>query len=121
MFSSLMTGAIGLKGLDLASSIDLAAARGFDGVWFDITEAKAIADEKGVDHLKDMFASKGVKPGGWGAPVRWQDVANRDADLEALKPLAELGVALGNPYTTSGIMPANNDRALSGSPPLPRR
>jgi sugar phosphate isomerase/epimerase len=44
--------------------------------------------------------------------VRWQDDANRDADLEALKPLAELGVALGNPYTTSGIMPANNDRAF---------
>lgn len=110
MFTSLMAGAIGIKGLDLASLIELAAASGHDGVWFDITEAKAIADDKGLDHLKDMFASKGVQPGGWGAPVRWQDDANRDADLEALKPLAELGVALGNPYTTTGIMPANNDR-----------
>jgi sugar phosphate isomerase/epimerase len=110
MYSSLMTGAIGLRGLGLEESIDLAANAGFDAVWFDIASAKAIADEKGVDHLKDLFASKGVKPGGWGATVRWQDDANRDADLEALKPLAALGVELGNPFTTSGIMPANNDR-----------
>ncbi len=110
MYSSLMTGAIGLKGLSLEESIDLAAATGFDGVWFDIAEARAIADDKGVDYVKDLFARKGVKPGGWGATVRWQDDEHRDADLEALKPLAALGVALGNPFTTSGIMPANNDR-----------
>ena len=110
MYTSLMAGAIGLRGLSLEDSIDLAANAGFDGVWFDIAEAKAIADDKGVDYVKDLFASKGVKPGGWGATVRWQDDANRDADLEALKPLAALGVELGNPFTTSGIMPANNDR-----------
>ncbi len=111
MYTSLMAGAIGLRGLSLEESIDLAANAGFDGVWFDIAEAKAIADDKGVDYVKDLFASKGVKPGGWGATVRWQDDAHRDADLEALKPLAALGVELGNPFTTSGIMPANNDRA----------
>ena len=110
MYSSLMTGAIGLRGLGLEESIDLAAKAGFDAVWFDIAAAKAIADEKGVDYVKDLFASKGVKPGGWGATVRWQDDAHRDADLEALKPLAALGVELGNPFTTSGIMPANNER-----------
>ncbi len=110
MYTSLMTGAIGIKGLSLEQSIDLAAQTGFDGVWFDIKEAKALADQHGVDHVKDLFASKGVRPGGWGAPVRWQDDAQRDADLEALKPLADLGVALGNPFTTTGIMPGTNDR-----------
>ena len=110
MYSSLMPGAIGIKGLSLQDSIALAAQAGFDAVWFDIKEAKALADQHGVDHLKDLFASKGVKPDGWGAPVRWQDDANRDADLEALKPLADLGVALGNPFTTTGIMPGNDER-----------
>lgn len=110
MYTSLMPGAIGLKGLSLQDSIDLAAQAGFDGVWFDIKEAKAIADQYGVDHLKDLFASKGVKPGGWGGPVRWQDDTQRNADLEALKPLAELGVALGNPFATTGIMPGNDER-----------
>lgn len=112
MYSTLMTGAIGLRGLGLEESIDLAANAGFDGVWFDIAAAKAIADDKGVDYVKDLFVSKGVNPGGWGATVRWQDDEHRDADLEALKPLAALGVELGNPFTTSGIMPANNDRAF---------
>lgn len=110
MYTSLMTGAIGIKGVTLEESIDLAANAGFDGVWFDIKEAKSLADQHGVDHVRDLFASKGVRPGGWGAPVRWQDDAQRDADLEALKPLAELGVALGNPFTTTGIMPGTNDR-----------
>ncbi len=110
MYSSLMPGAIGIKGLSLQDSIDLAAQSGFDAVWFDIKEAKALADQHGADYVKDLFASKGVKPGGWGAPVRWQDDANRNADLEALKPLADLGVALGNPFTTTGIMPANDER-----------
>ncbi len=110
MYTSLMAGAIGIKGLSLEESIDLAANSGFDAVWFDIKEAKTLADQHGVDHVKDLFASKGVKPGGWGAPVRWQDDAQRDTDLEALKPLAELGVALGNPFTTTGIMPGTDER-----------
>ena len=110
MYSSLMTGAIGIKGLTLEESIALAAQTGFDAVWFDIKEASALADANGVDYVKELFASQGVKPGGWGAPVRWQDDANRDADLEALKPLAELGVALGNPFTTTGIMPGTDER-----------
>lgn len=110
MYSSLMTGAIGIKGFSLEESIALAADTGFDGVWFDIKEARRLADEHGVDHVRELFASRGVRPGGWGAPVRWQDDAHRDEDLAALPPLAELGVALGNPFTTSGIMPGNNER-----------
>jgi len=110
MYASLMTRAIGIKDFSLEESIALAADTGFAGVWFDIASAKAIADEHGVAHLKELFSSRGVRPGGWGATVRWQDDTQRDADLEALKPLAELGVELGNPFTTTGIMPGNNER-----------
>lgn len=110
MYSSLMTGAIGIKGFSLEESSALAADTGFEAVWFDIREAKSIADEHGVDHVRDLFASRGIRPGGWGAPVRWQDDAQRDDDLAALPALAELGVALGNPFTTTGIMPGNDER-----------
>lgn len=110
MYATLMTGAIGIKGLTLEDSIALAADTGFEGVWFDIREAKALADAHGVQHVKDLFADKGVRPGGWGAPVAWEDDSKRDADIEALKPLAELGVELGNPFTTSGIMPGSHDQ-----------
>lgn len=110
MYPSLMAGAIGIGKLNLQESIAMAAGTGFEGVWFDITEAKALADEHGVDYVKELFESKSVRPGGWDAPVRWQDDSQRGDDLAALPALAELGVALGNPYTTTGIMPANNDR-----------
>lgn len=110
MYASLMTGAIGIKGFGLEESIALAADTGFAGVWYDIREAKRLADEQGVDHVRELFASRGVRPGGWGAPVRWQDDAQRDEDLAALPALAELGVALGNPFTTTGIMPGHDER-----------
>lgn len=110
MYSSLMTGAIGIKGFGLEESIALAADTGFDGVWFDIKAAASFADEHGADHVRELFSSRGVRPGGWGAPVRWQDDAHRDEDLAALPALAELGVALGNPFTTTGIMPGSNER-----------
>lgn len=110
MYSSLMTRAIGIKDFTLEESIALAADTGFEGVWFDITSAKALADEHGVEYVKELFSSRGVRPGGWGATVRWQDDTKRDADLEALAPLAEFGVELGNPFTTTGIMPGNDER-----------
>lgn len=110
MYSSLMTGAIGIKGFGLEESIALAADTGFDAVWFDIKVAKSLADDHGVDHVRELFTSRGVRPGGWSAPVRWQDDAQRDQDLAALPALAELGVALGNPFTTTGIMPGHDER-----------
>lgn len=110
MYSSLMTRAIGIKDFSLEESIALAADTGFKGVWFDIKTAKSLADEHDVNYVKGLFSSRGIRPGGWGAPVRWQDDINRDADLEALAPLAELGAELGNPFTTTGIMPGNDER-----------
>jgi len=110
MYSSLMTRAIGIKDFSLEESIALAADTGFKGVWFDIKSAREIADEHGVNYVKELFSSRGIRPGGWGATVRWQDDAHREADLEALAPLAEFGVELGNPFTTTGIMPGHDER-----------
>jgi len=110
MYASLMTRAIGIKDFSLEESIALAADTGFQGVWFDIKSAREMADEHSVDYVKELFSSRGIRPGGWGATVRWQDDAHREADLEALAPLAEFGVELGNPFTTTGIMPGHDER-----------
>ena len=110
MINTLQPGTIGIRGLDLQGTIDLAKSAGFEGVSFEITEAKAIAGEHGIDHVRAMFADAGIRPALWHPGVNWQDDAVRDAQIEAMRPLAELGAALGVTRVTTGIMPGNNDR-----------
>lgn len=110
MINTLLPGAIGISGLSLAESIKLAHDAGFQGVAFDIVEAKAIADAHGVAHLHAMFEDAGVRPALWSPPVDWQDDARRDSQIANLAPFAELGAALGATNVTTGIMPANNER-----------
>jgi len=110
MYNALVPNTIGIRGLDLKGSIDLARSAGFEGVWFDIVEAKAIADAHGVDHVRAMFADAGIRPALWNTGVNWFDDEKRDAQIEAMKPLAEVAVALGATNVTTGIMPGNNMR-----------
>jgi len=110
MYTTLIPDAIGIKGRSLAEAIDLAAQAGYQGVTFSIREAKEIADQHGVDHVKTMFAEKGVRPAVWSAPMRWQDGPEREEHLAALPAYAELGAELGAAGTTTGIMPGNNER-----------
>ncbi|HEV2072400.1 MAG TPA: sugar phosphate isomerase/epimerase family protein [Thermomicrobiales bacterium] len=110
MFNALIPGVIGIRGLNLAESINLAKEAGFQGVSFDIVEAKTIADEHGVDHLRAMFADAGLRPAVWSPPVNWTSDETRDRQIAELGPYAELGAQLGATNVTTGIMPANNDR-----------
>lgn len=108
MYNLLVPGMIGIHNIGLADSIKLAKDAGFEGVSFDIFEAQAYADEHGVDALKELFGD--VTPGVWNPGVNWQDDDNRDAQIEALKPVLDLAQELGSTNVTTGIMPANNDR-----------
>lgn len=110
MFNTLLPGAIGIKGLNLPESIALAREAGFDGVAFDIVEAKEIADTHGVARLRAMFEEAGIRPGNWSPPVNWQNDEIRDQQIANLGPYAELGAALGATNVTTGIMPGTNDR-----------
>lgn len=109
MFKNLSPGAIGIRGLSLPESIDLAKASGFAGIDFSIREAAALADEHGLDHVRTLFQNAGVLPGQWGLPVAW----NKDewaADLEQLPKLAALGRELGCTRTATWCPSGSNDR-----------
>lgn len=108
MYSALIPGCIGIHGLNLADSIKIAREAGFEGVAFDIYEAKSYADEHGIDALKELFG--GTIPGVWDTRVNWQDDATREASIEAMKPVLDLAQELGATNVTTGIMPANNER-----------
>lgn len=110
MFNTLIPGVIGIRGLNNEESIALAKEAGFQGVSFDIQEAKTLADAHGIDHVRSMFSDAGIRPANWSPPVAWQNDEVRDAQLAELPPLAELGAELGATNITTGIMPANNDR-----------
>lgn len=110
MYNALLPNAIGITGLNLADSITLAKDAGFQGVAFDIAEAREIAGSRGIDALKAMFEDAGIRPAVWGPPVNWTNDAVRDEQIANLGPYAEVAVALGATNVTTGIMPANNER-----------
>jgi sugar phosphate isomerase/epimerase len=110
VYNALIPGTIGIKGLNLQESIDLARDAGFEGVSFDVREAKSLADQHGVDHVRALFDDAGIRPALWDTGVSWSDDEKRDAQIEALKPLAELAASLGATNVTTGIMPGNDAR-----------
>lgn len=104
-------GAVGIRGLDLAEQIALTAKAGFDSLIFDVREAAALADRRGADEVKGLFARAGVAPGGWGLPVAWQNDHQWRDDLRDLPRLAALGRALGSDRVFTWVPPGSNERA----------
>jgi sugar phosphate isomerase/epimerase len=112
MFKNLSPGAIGIRDLSLAESIELAAKTGFEGVDFGIREAAALADERGIEHVRAVFENAGIRPGQWGLPVAWNNDDRWEADLLELPKLAAVGRALGCTRTATWCPPASDDRAF---------
>ncbi|HWV36391.1 MAG TPA: sugar phosphate isomerase/epimerase family protein [Thermomicrobiales bacterium] len=110
MYNALLPGAIGIKNMALPDLVKLAAEAGYAGVNFEVREAKALADEHGIEYVKALFTDNNLKAAGWGIPVHWQDDTQRDQQLAELPAFAEVAVALGATNGLTGIMPGNNER-----------
>jgi sugar phosphate isomerase/epimerase len=111
MYTCLNTGAIGIKNFTLAQSIDLAKQTGFAGVDFNIREAAQLAGEHGIDYVRNLFASAGIKPGSWGAPVEWRkDDETWQRGLDDLPRLAQVAQQLDAPRMTTWVMPNSDTR-----------
>ena len=110
MYPNLNTGAIGVKAT-LPEAIDYAKRYGFSGIDFSIVEAATLAETQGVDYVKNLFQSQGVRPGSFGFPVEYRkDAAAWREGLDALPAQAELAVALGCDRTATWLLPADNER-----------
>ena len=111
MFKNFNPNMIGLRGRPLADALAMAAEGGFAGVDFDIREAAALADAHGLEHVRGMFASAGLRPGQWSLPVAYrQDDDQYRAAMADLPRLAALGRALGCTRTCTGVGPGSPDR-----------
>jgi len=112
VFKNLSPGAIGIRGLSLAESIDLASKTGFAGIDFSIREAAQLADQHDVAYVQDLFHSAGILPGQWGLPVVWnKEEVEWQQGLSELPALAVLGQALGCTRTATWCLSGSNERA----------
>ena len=111
MYKTLSPGAIGIRGLSLAESLNLANETGFDGLDFSIAEAAALAEARDAGYVRALFEEAGIKYGAWGMPVRWQHPDWRD-DLAALPAYAALGAEIGALRTSTWCPPSSSERAF---------
>ncbi len=105
MYQTLSPGAIGVRGLSLSESIDLARATGFAGLDFSIQEAA----EMGAAAARALFDEAGIKYGAWGLPVRWNTDSWRD-DLAGLPRFAEVAAEMGATRCSTWCPPASDER-----------
>jgi sugar phosphate isomerase/epimerase len=109
VYTSLSAGAIGIRA-SLPEQIELAKKVGFQGLDFSIQEATSLAQRKGIDHVRGLFSSAGIKPGCWGLPVNFRkDDESWQEGLAALPGQVEVAVALDCLRTATWIMPFSDE------------
>ena len=112
MYKSLSPGAIGIRGLSLAESVELAKTTGFAGLDFSIQQAAQLAADGGAARVKDLFAAAGIRFGAWGLPVDWRSEGWR-ADLAELPRYAALAAEMGADRVSTWCPPSSTERAFT--------
>ena len=108
MYKTLSPGALGIGGLSLADSLQLAKQTGFGGLDFNIREAA----EMGADAAAALFTDAGIKYGAWGLTVRWQSDEWRD-DLAELPRFATVAAAMGATRCSTWCPPSSATRPFA--------
>ena len=109
MYKTLSPGAIGIRGISLADSLQLAQRAGFQGLDFNIVEAAQLAADGGPQRVAHLFEKAGLRYGSWGLPVDWQGDGWRD-DVAELPRYAELAAELGALRTSTWCPPTSSER-----------
>jgi sugar phosphate isomerase/epimerase len=105
MFRNLSPGAIGISA-NLVESLELAKSAGFEGLDLPMGEAMQLAEEKGADYVKELYANAGLRMGGWGLPVDWRaDEPKFQEQLKSLPKYAELAQKLGCFRVPTWVLP----------------
>jgi sugar phosphate isomerase/epimerase len=108
MFKNLSPAAVGIKA-NLQQSIELARRFGFGGVDLPLAEIATLADQRGAQAVRDLFAAAGLKPGAFGSPVNFRaDEATWETGLAALPRMAKAAAAVGGARCSAHIPPASD-------------
>ena len=95
----------------LVQQVDLAKTAGFEGVEVNIWEAAKLAENKGIEYLRRIFADNAILPAGWPLTVNWRgNESTYHKNLTELEHFAEVGQRLGSFRVVSGIAPFSDER-----------
>jgi len=109
MFKNLNAGAIGIRDYTLEQTLALAKQTGFSGIDFSIQEATQLAQDKGIEHVKKLFADSEITPGAWSPPVDWRG-NGWQADIKELPTYAEVAAELGALRASTWCPPSSSER-----------
>ncbi|HZT40877.1 MAG TPA: sugar phosphate isomerase/epimerase family protein [Chthonomonadaceae bacterium] len=113
MYKALAPYAIHVRVNNLQESIEAARIGGFQGVEFGPNEIADLIDQRGVEAVKQIFSSAGVRPAGWGLPVEWRTSEETwRQGLEKLPRQAKAAAAIGGTRCYTWVMPCSNERDL---------
>lgn len=109
MFTSLNPGTLSFS-VPFEEALQLAKTHNFAGLDLPMSELVLLAQETSVQNVKDRFDAAGVRPGGWGLPVRYRGPEEvYQEGLAKLPDYAALAQALGSPWCSTGIMPFSDE------------
>ena len=109
MFKNLNAGAIGIRDYSLEQTLALAKQTGFSGIDFSIQAATQLANDNGIEYVKQMFKESDILPGAWAPPVDWRG-AGWAEDVKKLPKYAEVAAELGALRASTWCPPSSTER-----------
>ena len=111
MYRNASWGALGVS-VGFEEGLDLARRHGFEAADSPVAEAADRLDAGTLPELAAQYASRGLRPGPWGLPLRWQGSEDDwRADLERLPRLARAAHALGTDRCCTWVPSWSDTRA----------
>jgi len=109
MFANFAANALGIR-CTWIESLNLAQAAGFQGADLSLSDVKQIADESGLDAVRELLAVRNLVPGGWSLPVNWRaPLPQFYEQLARLPELSALAAELGCFRVITGCPPGSRD------------
>lgn len=110
MFRNASWGAIGVQ-VGFEDGLDLARETGFEGVDVPIGLAADTIDRESAAAFTERYASRGLRLGSWGLPVRCYGSADDwKADLAGFARLCAAAEAIGAPRCATWLPPGSDER-----------
>jgi len=104
MFKNLSPGAINIR-CGFMEGLDLAREAGFQGADLPVGDAQQLAASGGIEAVRQAFADRALKVGGWGLPVNWRGTEEQFAQgLAKLPAQAEFAAAAGSHRVTTVVL-----------------